>query len=147
MQKERLMAIFIGLIMITSLLGFALNSAVWQQGTQNQGPQIPAFVDRELTPEEVVFVLRTGRVLIENFYEENCTECLSRNVDLQTFAGSLSDFIVLENAAGNETKLQMVGNGGKIIDLENETLTQNNLLSIFCGIAIAQPQQCLILET
>ena len=148
MKKERTMAIFIGLIMLTSLIGFALNSAIYQQGNQTQGPQIPSMVDRELTTDEIVYVLRTGRVLIENFYADNCSECLDRNTVLQSFTSKYSDFVVLENvASANETMLQMVGSSGKIVDLVNESITENNLLHIFCDVSIVQPQQCLLLET
>lgn len=144
MAKERAMAIFIGLIMIASVGGFALSYA----GRNVNPPQnlIPTIVDRELSPEEVVLVLQSGRVLIENFYLGNCTECIVNNIVLETFANKFDGFVVLEEVVANETKLQMIGMGGKIISLKNETISESNLMDIFCDNAIAQPNECLLRE-
>jgi len=144
MARERAMAIFIGLIMIFSVGGFALSYA----GRNVNPPRntIPTIVERELNPEEVVSVLRSGRVLIENFYTENCSGCVERNAVLENFANSLDGFVVLEEVKANETKLQMIGTGGKIVSLENESITEDNLMDIFCDIAIAQPNECLLRE-
>jgi len=146
MAKERIMAIFIGLIMVLSAAGFALNSAINQNPNQNPGFNIPVIVTRQLTTEETVYVLQNGRVLIEFLYSENCTECPDKITTLEGFAQKMNEFVVLEEAKANETSLQIIGAGGKIENIWNMTLSEQNLMSTFCDIAIAQPPECLMPE-
>jgi hypothetical protein len=146
MAKERIMAIFIGLVMVLSVAGFAFNSAINQNPDQNQGFNIPVIVTRQLTAEETVYVLQSGRVLIEFLYSENCTECPDKIVTLEGFAQRMNEFVVLEEAKGNETSLHIIGAGGKIENIWNMTLSEQNLMSTFCDIAIAQPPECLMPE-
>jgi thiol-disulfide isomerase/thioredoxin len=144
MAKERIMAIFIGLVMVMSVAGFALMSAMNQDTNPNPGFNIPSIVTRQLTSEETVYVLQTGRVLIEFFYSPNCTGCAEKTPVLEAFAQRMGEFVVLEEAPANETSLQIIGSGGKIEDIWNMTMTDQNLLETFCGIAITQPPECLM---
>jgi len=146
MARERAIAIFIGSIMILSAAGFALNSAINQGQDQNPGYNIPTIVTRQLTPEESIYVLQSGKVLIEFLYSENCTECQEKIANLEGFAQRMSEFAVLEEVKGNETSIQMIGIGGKIVDMTNQTLSDQNLMGTFCEIAIAQPAECLMGE-
>jgi len=146
MAKERWMAIFIGLIMVLSAAGFALNSAMNQGSSQTPGLSIPTIVTRQLTSEETVYVLQSGRVLIEFLYSPNCTECAEKAPALEAFANRMSEFVVLAEAPANETSLQIIGSGGKIEDMWNMSLSDRNLMDTFCGIAIAQPPECLMPE-
>jgi len=143
-KTERFMAIFIGLIMIGAVAGFALVNTM---PAGPQVPEIPNIVRRSLTTDEVLFILRSGRVLIEDFYTIDCEDCFEKNVVLESFANKFKDFVVLEEVVvnqTNETMLQMIGAGGAIMDLENKTIDEGNLLEVFCDIAIAQPIECLI---
>jgi hypothetical protein len=145
MAKERIAAIVIGLIMIVSAAGFALNSAV-NQGGINTSPKIniPTIVTRPLTTDELVYVLSgEGKVIIEYSYQ-NDTVDQNKIATLESFAQQRSDFVVLSEYSGNETSLNMIGYQGKIVDLGNMTLSNQNLMTTFCGIAIAQPPECLM---
>lgn len=144
-MKERAMAVFIGLIMVFSIAGFAIESAM-HSVNRNTLPEIPTIVTKRLSQDEIVSVLRSGRVLIENFYPENCSECLERNTELEAFANQLDGFVVLESVKSNETVLQMIGMDGKILNLSDKEINQSYLLDTFCKIAIAQPQECLLRE-
>ncbi len=144
-KAERFMAIFIGVIMLGSVAGFALMSV--NMPTGNDAPEIPVVVDRALTTDEILYVLRSGRVLIEDFYTTDFPNYLERNMLLESFAGRFSDFVVLERVMvnqTNETMLQMIGSGGRIVKLENTTINDSSLLDVFCGIAMAQPMECLL---
>lgn len=144
MKSERFMAIFIGVIMLGSIVGFALLST---DPTGPQAPEIPNIVKRPLTTDETLFILRSGRVLIEDFYTLDCADCFEKNMILESFTNRFRDFIVLEEVVvnqTNETMLQMIGAGGKIVSLENITINENGLLEVFCSVAIAQPIECLI---
>jgi len=149
MAKETLIAIFIGLIMIMSVAGFALMSAMNQgfNDNTNKGYNISAIMTRELTAEETVYVLNyEGRAIIEYFYQENCTDCPGKMAALESFANKMSEFVVLQEAVGNETSLQILGSQGKIVDMSNMTLSEGNLMNTFCDVAIAQPEECLMRE-
>jgi hypothetical protein len=140
----RAFAIVIGILMIGSTAGYAFLNV-----TPGQGPVVPAIptiVDRPLSTEEQVFVLRTGRVLVENFYSENCTYCPERTITLNSFVSGLDGYVVLENVLANVTKLEMIGVNGKIVPIENQTLTQDGLTDVFCSIAMKQPRMCLLMD-
>ncbi len=143
-MKERMMAIFVGLVMIGSIVGFAGVQFIPEQ--QNTGPDIPIIVNRTLTGDEIIFILRMGRVLIQNHYLPDCTECISTNAVLESFTNGMGGLVVLEEVEKNETKLQMVGSDGSIESLENVTITEENLMDIFCDISFVQPRECLLRE-
>lgn len=137
-------SLLILVIMVMSAVGFAMNSATLT--TVPETTEIPNVVSYELSPQEQIQILRTGRVLIENFYADNCTDCIGRNSLLNTFAAKMKGYIVLENVMGNETRLGLIGNQGKIIPLDDMELTEDNLMKVFCENAIAQPRECLMME-
>jgi thiol-disulfide isomerase/thioredoxin len=143
-RSERFMAIFIGVIMLGSVAGFAIISST---PPNPQAPEIPSVVKRQLTTDETLFILRNGKVLIEDFYTEDCSDCFEKNVVLESFANRFRDFIVLEEVVVNQTNqtmLQMIGANGKIVSLENISIEENSLLDVFCEVAIAQPIECLL---
>lgn len=143
-KTERFMAIFIGVIMLGSVIGFALMSTI---NPQQEAPEIPSIINNELSTDEVIYILKSGKVLIENFYTSDCVECLDKKIELESFVNRFKDFTVLENVVvnqTNETRLQMIGIGGTILKLENTTINQNNLLENFCSVAMSQPIECLL---
>ncbi len=144
-RVERFMAIFIGVIMLGSVAGFAMMSINLQP--VSEAPEIPTIVNRQLTTDETIYILRTGKVVIEDFYSVDCNDCLERNVMLESFANQFKDFVVLEEVVVNQTNqtmLQMIGSGGRILKLDNQTINESNILELFCEVAIAQPIECLI---
>jgi hypothetical protein len=146
MRGERLMAIVIGLIMIFSMLGFAATSIVVNP-TGQQTVEIQPVVRSGLDKDMKIFILRTGRVLIEHFYPAGCQECMEMNAMLEVFASQFSGFVVAElvEVPENETMFQAIGSAGRITEL-SYNMTQQDLMGIFCGIAIKQPRECLLGE-
>ena len=137
-------AIFILVIMLMSVAGFAMNSSTFQE--QPQEVEIPNVIREPLGTQDQINILRTGRVLIEHFYQDNCTDCLEKNVQLEEFVARLEGYAVLNAVQGNESRLDMIGSGGQITDIEDVNLDYDSLMDIFCGVAIAQPRACLIRE-
>jgi hypothetical protein len=144
-MKERLAALFIGLIMIMSIAGFAAVQLIPDRGGE-EAPPIPTVIDRQLTSEEIVSILRTGRVLIQNHYLPNCTECADGTATMELFANKMSGFVVLESAEANDTKMQMISPDGRIKGLEDIIITEDGLMDMFCDISILQPRECLLRE-
>ncbi len=137
-------AILILIIMVLSAVGFAMNSASF--GQEPQEIEIPTVIREPIGPEQQIQILRSGRVLIEHFYQENCTDCLEKNAQLEAFASRLEGYIVVNEVVGNESRLDMIGAGGRITDIEGLDLGYESLLDTFCEVAIAQPRACIIRE-
>ena len=137
-------AIFIMVIMVLSVAGFAFNSSNFQ----NEPPevQIPNVIREPISTQDQIYILRTGRVLIEHYYTDNCTDCFEKNAQLEEFVNRLEGYVVLNEVQGNDSRLDMIGSGGTIVDLENSSLDYEGLIDKFCEIAIAQPRACLIRE-
>ena len=143
-RRERIYAIIIGAVMIFSMAGFAMYSIV-PTSKQTQAIEMPAVVNRQLTIEEKLSLLRSGKTLIENYYKEGCIDCLERNAVLESFANKMSGFLVLSEAVENETVFQMTSPTGKITEL-NENITEPELLDIFCDVSYVKPTPCLLRE-
>lgn len=142
-NKQTAMGLFIAFIMIFALIGYAFMSAGGEGGEGNI-PQIPNIVNGSLEPEEKILVLRTGRVLIEDFYSPDSPESLEKKAMLEGFADRLKDFLVLElvEVPLNETKIWMIGRAGDVVDIGN--ITQGDFMDVFCLNAILQPRECLL---
>ncbi len=144
LNKQTAMGLFIAFIMLFAMIGYAF----YFQGDEGGGniPQIPHIVNRSLAPEEKILVLRTGRVLIEDFYSPESPESLEKKAMLEGFADRLKDFLVLEEVEvpANETKIWLIGRAGDVVDISN--ITQNNFMTEFCLNAILQPKECLLEE-
>lgn len=137
-------AILILIIMVLSAVGFAMNSATFQQ--EPPAPEIPTVIRELIGPDQQIQILRSGRVLIEHFYQENCTDCLDKNAQLESFASRLEGYVVVNEVVGNESRLDIIGAGGRITDLTGKPLDYEGLLDTFCEVAIAQPRACIIRE-
>lgn len=146
MKKERLMALFIGSILIMSVAGFALSGVRFGSRQEQNKLDFPNVVDRELTTEELTSILQNGMIIVEDFYEINCTECIERNAFLQTFFAQFKDFAILSIVEANETSVQIIGSGGRIKDITDMEFTQENMMDAFCEAAIAQPRECLLAQ-
>jgi thiol-disulfide isomerase/thioredoxin len=137
-------AILIMVIMVLSVAGFAFNSSNFQ--SEPEEVQIPNVIREQISTQDQIYILRAGKVLIEHFYTEGCTDCLEKNAKLEEFVGRLEGYLVINEVEGNETRLDMIGSGGMIVNLENSSLEYGDLIGPFCEVAIAQPRACLVRE-
>lgn len=139
MLSQRFFAIFVAIIMILSAAGWALVYVKPQQPEQ----QIETIYDRFLSPQERIMILSSGRVLIEYFYQADCSDCLKKKEFYESFVNKFKDFAVLEVVEqANETVDQMIGLGGNIEPLAN--VSQSKFMSVFCELTIKQPRECLL---
>ena len=137
--------IFILLIMLLSVAGFAFNSSSFQNQPSQQ-MEIPTVIREPISTQDQVYILRSGQVLIEHLYFENCTDCFEKNSQLEEFVSRLEGYVVLNEVAGNESRLDMIGAGGQIVNLEGVSLDYQSLLEEYCPVAISQPRACLVME-
>jgi len=147
MMKERAMAIFIGLIMVFSVAGFAIMSVSWGNNSGNTPVDVPSIIDKALTRDEFRSVLLSGKTIIQNHYLVGCTDCGATNALLGNFTQGMEGFVVLEQFGvqfQNETKLQMVSSDGKITELDSALLNESSLLDTVCSVSYVQPKLCLL---
>lgn len=143
MNSERIAAIILGLIMIFSLIGYgALN--IITEPDNNRQTQIPYKITRPLKNNEKVSILRSGRVLIQDFYIDDPYH-IDFNMVLENFTEEFKRYVVLEIVKTNETMMQMISPLGNIVEL-NINMTKDDLINIFCDISTLQPKECLLRE-
>jgi|YelNatPaOPRAMG01_1025707.scaffolds.fasta_scaffold213689_1 hypothetical protein len=145
--KQRLMALFIGFVMLGSMLGFAMIY------TRPGGKEVvlPFVINRTLTTEERLSVLRSGRVLIEYFYNRSCLACeekvemYKKFVNLDQFKGyAVLSYSPLEANQSEEIDI-MFNLDGTQIELK-DVKTLDELKKKFCEVAIIKPNVCVLEE-
>jgi hypothetical protein len=145
-NQQRLIAIFIGVVMLASIMEVAL-----LRTTPNNGPataQVPDIVNRRLTLDEMRSALTSGKVVIEYFYNDTCTNCTAKENVYKEVAGSdqFHGFVVLSYGAGNETADWLLDATGTQTDLRNVTMA-TDLEKMLCGDEIrmfSKPNICLL---
>ena len=142
MGGERFMALFIGFVMVASILGFAM----MRYTPEAPGPvKLPDVLNRTLTPEERVGVLRGGKVIIEYFHNGSCQDCAEKERMYMNFVDSFRGYVMLSYGVSNETADWMINLDGTQIDLSDVNSTRE-LRSLFCEVAIIKPNVCILEE-
>ena len=145
MTKKRIMAIFIGVVMLASVAEVALLRN--NQTQTNEPEQLPNVVNRKLTITEMRSVLMSSRAIIEYFHNESCSDCAAKEALYQEFANSdnFKGYVVVSYGAYNETSDWLLDLTGTQKDLTNIT-TQADLKKMFCDTEIAtlKPNVCLL---
>jgi hypothetical protein len=143
LTRNGVFTIFVGLIMVTSTIGYALLYTV--NGSGGTAPKIEDVYTKPLTSAEKIYILKSGRVLIEYFYN-GTPEDIEKNRLYEGFAGQFKGFVVLESfevAQENQTKDEMINPQGDITPLYNVTTSQG-IMDVFCAQSIIQPRECLL---
>jgi hypothetical protein len=146
LTTQRIMAIFIGVVMLASIAEVAL-----LRNTPNATvtPTLPDVVNRKLTLDEMRGVLTNGTVLIEYFYNETCTNCTTKAEMYKSFVTSdqFKGYALLSYGVLNETADWMLDLTGTQIDLTNITTT-TQLENLFCDDSKVRspnkPNVCLL---
>ncbi len=148
LAKQRIVAVFIGVVMLASIMEIALLRNTPDQGNEPQ--QLPGVVNRKLTLDEFRTALMTGRVVLEYFHNESCPECAAKERMYRDFAasGQFSDVVVLSyGISQNETADWLVDLSGNQIPLKDINTTAD-LQRLFCsdGIVSEKPNACILEE-
>ncbi|MCK5022600.1 MAG: hypothetical protein KAS04_00360 [Candidatus Aenigmarchaeota archaeon] len=147
---QRFMAIFIGFIMLASIMGFAM----MQTTPETPAPvEIASIYERALEPDEMINILRNNKAVIEYFHNEVCIECLEKETLYLNFVNS-EEFngmvVVAYGVYGNETNETidwMIDLAGNQIDL-TEITTDKELRELFCSndVITVKPNICILQE-
>lgn len=151
MNKEKAIAILFGLIMLFSLAGFG-GLSLLGSSDQGQDPNngandiyVPTVSYEELDSQEKLYVLQTGRVLIESSYSLDCQECIENNALLESFARQFPAHVVVQIVETEEPpEIKMTGRNGIIQELTD--VTETGIMDLFCSLAAVQPRECLFRE-
>lgn len=149
MDKQRLGAVVIGILMISSVAGFAVTGLRFTgDATQKEELQIPPVSERAFTSQEVALLLRTGAVIVESVYAKDCAECALKDASLRTFVNKYSRYAVLSSVQTEQgdgfEKFRMIGSSGQILNIDQENVTQEGLLTTFCDFSLVKPKECLL---
>jgi hypothetical protein len=145
--KQRFMAIFIGFIMLGSIIGFAMI----QSTPEAPAPvEVPDIINRPLDPDERINILRNNRAVIEYFYGETCIECLEKETLYQNFVKSkeFAGMVVLAHGTTeNETSDWMIDLAGNQINL-TEINSSQGMRELFCSndVITVKPNICILQE-
>jgi len=148
LSSKTAISLFIGFIMIVSTAGFAVMQSA---GTNQPAPSNPLDetfqINRTLTPAEKVYILRTGRMILENIYNESGDEL----PQLADFASKHATYVFVEQSMVNaseegspEPGLRAIGSGGSIRDLDATNVTEDALADLICDFGIARPVECTL---
>lgn len=161
MAKQKWMAIITALVMLGSIASFGFAyMGIGDPGQNPNDPNLPSItssvINRVLTQQEVSMILRSGGVIIENYYFPDCSGCVEDNAVLEAFALRFNRFVVLSTVEINpvseegevelDEKLRMLTGRGSIIDLDRSELSGDYLLEKFCKVAQVQPAECVLMQ-
>lgn len=148
MTSKRIMAIFIGVVMLASIAEVALlrNTPGDKQGATS----VPSVVNRKLTLDEMRSTLGSGKeVVIEYFYNESCTNCSAKVEMYKSFVTSnqFSGYAVLSyGVSENETADWMLDATGTQTVLGNMT-SVSDLQKLLCSDDVRmldKPDVCIL---
>ncbi len=152
---KTLMSLFIAAIMLFSMLGYAVMQAVGPKTTVPENPLDKTyFVNRALSPAERVYIVRMGRMLIENFY--NVSDPSGGEIAALTeFAAKYPVYVFVEQAPVNESvnatgpaapQLKVIGRAGDIRELDPSNITEESLFDLLCEFGLRVPVECTLRE-
>jgi len=153
MDQQRIFAIIIGAVMLTSVAGFAVTGLRFTGNTSSHTPQEGSIqitsVNEFLLPSQVILqVLSNGGTVIESVYNKDCVECAEKDAVLRTFVAAYPQFAILESVAttsgDGQEKLQLITGQGQIIDLQDQDLTAETMFDAMCQYAVLKPRECLL---
>jgi len=148
LTKKRLVAVFIGVVMLASMAEVALLRT--QPGDSTTQVQVPTVVNRKLTLEEMRSVLMGGNAIIEYFHNESCDNCTAREAMYQDFIQTINtdrSYVMLSYGVSNETADWLLDLTGTQIDLSNIS-DAAGLKKLICrgDVATLKPNICVLEE-
>lgn len=144
-NKRTAMSLFIILVFGFSMVGYAF---IQNRGPVLNRPENPLdktySLNRTLTSGEKVYILRTGRMLIENLYNDTRGQI----PELTSFASKHPNYVFVVQTPVNETDIQfrLIGTGGDIKELDPANITESYLFDLLCEFGIRRPVQCTLRE-
>ena len=144
-RQSLFVSIFIAITMVGSMIGFATMRAMPEGGKRIE---LPVVVNKILTPQEKIAALKSGKVIIEFIYPENCTTCAGKLDMYEKFVNSkeFKGYVILSySTSENETADWMLNLNGDQINLSSINDTQS-LKKMFCKKAIIKPDVCILEE-
>lgn len=142
---QRIMAIFIGVIMLASVAEIAL---LRNNTTETEQTTLPDTVNRKLTLAEMRDTLVGGKILIEYFYNETCTSCIAKEKMYMDFvsSGQFRGYAVLSHGVWNETADWILDATGTQTDLSNVS-SASDMKKLICSNEIImgnKPNVCVL---
>lgn len=144
-DKKVWLSLFIVISFALSMAAYPLMQSSNSDNSQPDNPLLTNYsIGRQLDSNERIFILRTGRSLLENFYNSTDGE----------YSQALEDFglqhrnnvFVVQAPVNGSADLKMVGTGGNIYPLHESNLTAENLFAMLCQYGVTRPLECTLAE-
>ena len=144
-KNQKYIGLFFIIIMFGSVVVYGINSALKQPDTQElpKGATVlDQIINRQLTNQEKVLALQSGRTIIEFYHTANCADCQAKRVAIENFAKKIGTTVIVSEVLGDRDAVEMIAGNGRVIPLED--VSENNLFDTFCKEALVKPKECLL---
>lgn len=145
--KNRLIAIFFGILMLGSTATYALIQAYNLFGTNTQQtPKLPSsnIVQERLSDAVEQLIQANGGTVVQFFYSTNCLDCVRQRNVLESYANQNPQQIYLEEI---QTQNAVAQNIIMKSYRDTKTLTsasESDIQNAFCDVLINPPAACAL---
>jgi thiol-disulfide isomerase/thioredoxin len=144
---NRIIAIFIGILMVGSTATYALMQAFNYFGTNKQtNVSLPSsyIVQEQLTDDQEKTIMSEYKTVVQFYYSTDCLNCIRQRNVLENFVNQNSGQIYLEEI---QTKNQVPQNIVMKSYRDTRLLgnaTQSDIENAFCDVLLQPPAQCAL---
>jgi thiol-disulfide isomerase/thioredoxin len=144
---NRIIAIFIGILMVGSTATYALMQAFNYFGTNKQtNVSLPSsyIVQEQLTDDQEKTIMSEYKTVVQFYYSTDCLNCIRQRNVLENFVNQNSGQIYLEEI---QTKNQVPQNIVMKSYRDTRLLanaTQSDIENGFCDVLLQPPAQCAL---
>ena len=145
--RNRIIAIFIGILMVGSTATYALMQAFNYFGNSNQqNAQLPSsyIVEEQLTDAQEKAIMSQYKTVVQFYYSPSCLDCVSQRNALEKSVNQNSGQIYLEEI---QTKTQVMQNIVMKSYRDTRLLsnaTQIDIENAFCDVLLQPSAQCAL---
>jgi hypothetical protein len=145
--RNRIIAIFFGILMLGSTATYALMQAYNFFGTnKQQNVQLPSsfIVEGQLSSEQEQLIMSQYKTAVQFYYSSDCLNCVHQRNVLENYVNQNSGQIYLEEI---QTKSQVTQN--IVMKSYRDTLmlanaTQSDIENAFCDVLLQPPASCAL---
>jgi hypothetical protein len=145
--RNRIIAIFIGILMVGSTATYALIQAFNYFGTNKQGNvSLPSsyIVKEQLTDAQEQTIISQYKTAVQFYYSTDCLDCVTQRNVLENFVNQNQGQIYLEEIQIKNQILQNI-----VMKSYKDTITlpnanQTDIENAFCDVLLQPPVLCLL---
>lgn len=145
--RNRIIAIFIGILMVGSTATYALMQAFNYFGTNKQAnASLPSsyIVEEQLTDDQEKTIISQYKTVVQFYYSSSCLECVRQRNVLESFVNQNSGQIYLEEIQIKNQVLQNIVMKSYKDTIKLANATESDIQNGFCDVLLEPPAQCAL---